>query len=133
MAQLNQLLSAALAHNTQKTYTAGTQRYLQFCHRYSLGPVPAHKHTMAFLASSLSRYLAPNTVQVYLAAVGTLHRQLGLRDPTRHNPTLQLVLRGFKRTAALAPRRSSRLPLTSRLLRHLLPEVQSTRTLDPHD
>ncbi len=133
MVQLQQLVSASLAQNTKKTYAADTQRYLQFCSKYGLCTLPAHKHTVAFFAAALSRHLSPGNVQVYLAAVGAIHRQLGLRDPTRRNPTLKVVLQGLKRTAALASTRPPRLPVNAKLLRRLLPEIQSARTTDSHD
>ena len=67
--QLQYLQSHALASNTLKVYSAGVTQHLKFYSRYSLQPVPAHKHTMAFFASALSRFLSPKTIWVYISSV----------------------------------------------------------------
>ena len=67
-------------------------QHLKFCSWYSLQPVPAHKHTMAFFASALSRLLSPKTIWVYISSVATIHNHMGLPDPTSNNAPLHLTL-----------------------------------------
>lgn len=95
-------------------------------------PLPAEKETLVFFAVALSRSLAPSSIQVYVAAVGSLHRKLGYRVPTHNNPRLQLVLRGAKRAHVRATR-STREPITGPILRRLLTAIKDTRSLSGHD
>ena len=76
--------------------------------------------------------MAPASIQVYLAAIGALHRQFGYKEPTRHNPRLNLVLRGAKRAHALATKRT-RQPITATVLARLLIQVRQARSLRSHD
>ena len=87
---------------------------------------------MAYFAAELSRSLAPSTVSVYLSAVASLHRQAGLKDPTRHNPILQLAKRGIRRTHT-APTSTPRSPITSSVLANLLTAITRSRSLCRHD
>ena len=76
--------------------------------------------------------MAPSSIQVYLASIGALHRQLGYREPTRHNPRLNLVLRGAKRAHALATKTTWQ-PLTAPILAKVLAQVTDSTSLSEHD
>lgn len=76
--------------------------------------------------------MAPSSIQVYLAAVGSLHRQLGYRSPTHNNPRLKLVLQGAKRAHARATH-TTRQPITGPILKRLLAEIEEARSLKGHD
>ena len=54
-----------------------------------------------YFAVALSRRLSQASMQVYISAVGSLHRQHGMSDPTQQNTLLRLVLRGARRTYAI--------------------------------
>ena len=53
-------------------------------------PLPAKKETLVFFTVPLSRSMAPSSIQVYIAAVGNLHRQMGYRVPMHSSETLGL-------------------------------------------
>ena len=76
--------------------------------------------------------MAPSSIQVYLAAVGSLHRQLGYRVPTHNNSRLRLVLRGAKRAHA-STARNTREPITGPILKRLLTAIRDPRSLSGHD
>ena len=95
-------------------------------------PLPASKLTITYFAAELSLSLAPSTISVYVAAVAALHRRAGLRDPTRHNPLLQLAKRGIKRSRS-APTSTSRRPITTSLLADLVVALRLSRYLSRGD
>ncbi len=76
--------------------------------------------------------MAPSSIQVYLAAVGSLHRRLGYSVPTRKNTRLQLVLQGAKRAHAMAAH-AIREPITKPILQRLWTTINSTSSLNEHD
>ena len=75
--------------------------------------------------------MAPSSIQVYLASIGSLHRQHGYRDPTRHNPKLKIVLQGVKRAHAL--KATDRQPISALILARLLRQVKDSKSLHRHD
>ena len=100
----------------------------------STAALPATKHTVALFAAALSRRLSPATIRVYLAAVSLLHRRAGLSSPTRHNPSLQLALRGIQRYHQQRHRHQhKRSPITATILKHLLNFLSTTRKWNSHD
>ena len=121
-----------MAPSSRATYSAGTRRFQKFCHRHGVPHLPANRQTLAHFAAELSRSLAPSTISVYLSAVGSLHRQAGLRDPTRHNPILQLAKRGIRRMRA-APTSSPRRPITPSVLADLLSAISQSHSICRHD
>ena len=121
-----------MATSTRATYSAGTRRFLTFCRRQGVQPLPARKPTVVFFVAELSRSLAPATVAVYVAAVSSLHRLAGLRDPTRRNTRLQLAMRGLRRLRT-APASAPRRPVTAAVLTDLLTAIRHSRTLHRRD
>ena len=87
-AQLQDLINHSISASTKSTYRAGVRKFLQFCDRYGVQPLPADKETVVFFAVAMSRCMSPSSIQVYLAAVGSLHRQLGYKAPTHKNPSV---------------------------------------------
>jgi len=100
MAQMQDLLKLATASSTQSTYSTGVEKFLKFCRQHGVQPLSADKETIVFFAVALSRSLALSSIQVYLAAVNNLHRQLGFKPPTCNNPRVHMVLQGVKRAQA---------------------------------
>ena len=89
-----------------------------------------------YFATDLSRSLAPGSIKVYTAAVGNFHRQHGLKDPTRHNHRLKLVLRGATRAHCLLNHttvRHIRHPITSKILAPLLGQLKHSKSYNKHD
>lgn len=81
---------------------------------------------------ALSRSLAPSSIKVYLAAIGSLHRQHGYKDPAHHNPRLKMVLQSTKRAHAMTTP-TARQPITAQVLARLLGQVKHTKSLCGHD
>ena len=90
---------------------------------------------MVYFATDLSRSLAPSSIKVYTAAVGSFHRQHGLPDPTRHNHRLKLVLRGATRVHSLNKTVDGhkRHPITHKLLAMLLGRLKKSPSYNKQD
>ena len=131
-AQLQDLMSLALASSTQATYSSGVKRFLNFCMEHGVQPLPADKHTLVHFAAALSRSLSTPTIKVYLSAVGSFHRCQGFKDPTHHNPQLRMVLRGTQQ-ANLDRASHPRLPITWAVLHRLLYQVRYSCKLHKYD
>ena len=131
-AQLQELTNLAIASSTRTTYKTGVRKFFSFCQQHGVKPLPADKETVVYFAVALSRSMAPSSIQVYLAAIGALHRQFGHRQPTHHNPRLNLVLRGAKRAHAMT-RKKTRQPITPPILARLLAQVKTSKSLGRHD
>ena len=96
-------------------------------------PLPASKATIAYFAADLSNTLSPCTIDVYIAAVGSLHRQAGLPNPTSHNPTLNMVKKGLRRAHTALPSSNPRQPITTRILADILQAIKQSRNVRSHD
>ena len=131
-AQLRDILHTSLAGSTRAVYHVGVKHFISFCSKRHICPFPARKQTLVYFAVSLSRSLAPSTISVYINAVGAIHRQHGLADPTHHNKQLNLVLRGIRRMQPVHCRRH-RKPITATLLVHLLTHLKNTKYIPRQD
>ena len=92
---------------------AGKKRYLDFCSRLKISPLPVSEtmlcHFIAFLRLEGLRH---QTAKSYLSAVRHLQISQGFGDPRISTmPQLELVLRGVKRELAGQPAKP-RLPIT---------------------
>ena len=76
-----------------------------------------------YFAVALSRRLSPASMQVYISAVGSLHRQHGTSDPIQQNTLLRLVLQGALRTYAINTSRV-RQPITLPILVKLVYSIK---------
>ena len=68
----------ALSWNTNRTYTSGEKRFIQFCLMNRLATptgdiLPASEGTLNYLASYLALTVRHDTIKTYLAAVRNLH------------------------------------------------------------
>ena len=118
-AQLQDLMSLALASATQTTYSSGVKRFLNFC-------------MLVYFAVTLSRSLTLPTIKVYLLAVGSFHCRQGFKDPTHHNPQLKMVFCGTQR-ANIDRRSHPRQPITRAILHRVLHQVQHSYKLPRQD
>ena len=107
-----------LANSTHRTYRAGLNRYLSFCHAYNvLTPFPASEVMLCYFVVFLARQgLAPTTIRTYLAAIH--HAQIARELPEMRQgglPRLQLVQTGIRRERALqaSQQTAARLPITT--------------------
>ena len=106
-----------LRHSTHKTYLVGQRLYLQFCHDYSLQPLPTSDQLLLrFIAFAYSKKLSPSTISVYVSSVVSLHQLNGF-------PALKLsyqVRLAQKAVADLGPSPIHRTPITLLLLQDIV-------------
>ena len=94
-AQLQDLMSLALASSTQSTYSSAVKQFLNFCMEHGVQPLPVDRRKLVYFAVALRQSLSTSTIKVYLSAVGSLQR---FKDLTHHNPQLKMVLWGTRQT-----------------------------------
>jgi len=108
-----------LAASTQRTYTSAKNRYLEFCQRAGLAPLPASEDQFCrFVSFVADQGLAHKTIKCYLSAVRHLHIASRLPDPNISSMSrLEQVLRGIKSQHAKKGRQPrQRLPITPDIL-----------------
>lgn len=123
-----------LAKNTNRAYSCGEKRFLEFCLMNRLqGPdgdvLPASEGTLVYFASYLARTVRHSTIKLYLAAVRNLHITAGYNDPLKGKLLLRKVLRGILRYQG--QQRIRRQPVTPKVLLAIRPVLQSW--LSPRD
>ena len=107
-----------LASSTQRTYSSAQKRYLEFCNKHSLPPLPVHEHQLCQFVSFLGdQSLAYSSLKGYLSAIRNLQITYNYPDPNiSRMPKLEQVLRGIKRQNAAAQTKRERLPITPDIL-----------------
>lgn len=115
------LFAQGLASSTTRTYNSAKRRYLDFCRRANLSPLPLTQTSVSLFAAFLwQQGLRPQSITVYLAAL----RHLQIADswsglPRSEWPYLQYVLRGIKRSGSRSAPSQHRLPITASIMRVL--------------
>ena len=89
----------ALSWNTNRTYTSGEKRFIQFCLMNRLGTptgdiLPSSEGTLIYFASYLARTVRHGTIKTYLAAVRNLLIISGYKDPLRGRLLLKKDIKG---------------------------------------
>ena len=110
----SQLIKNSLADSTRRSYATGQSKYLEFCQRYGLTPLPATQRQLILFAADLSLHLSYATIRSYLSAIRFLHLSNGYTDPTACTPQLSLLLKGARRRNPAV--RDRRLPITPLIL-----------------
>ena len=114
--------AAGIMPATHKTYLAAERRYLDFCHSFSLVPLPTSEATLCYFAACLGQQgLADTSIKTYLSGVRQLQVAHGWNDPgISQMPRLRQLLKGIKieRGKKGKPSRS-RLPITPIILRKI--------------
>lgn len=97
LARAQVLVSGSLLPGTGVNYKSWLQRYLDFCERQGLPPLPAAPSTIYRFVVDASAALAASSVRRYLSAIFTLHRDTGHVPPvSRDDPLLSRLLRGHE-------------------------------------
>ena len=94
----NHLINNSLALSSRKTYSSAQARYLNFCSRMKLNPLPANQQQLILFAADLSQTIAYTSMRTYLAAVRHLHISKGYADPLCGSMQLELLMKGACRT-----------------------------------
>ena len=108
-----------LAPSTHKSYDSAKRRFLYFCSKAQLNPLPVTVcRYVAYLAEDS---LAPKTVKLYLSAVRHLQVSMNLPDPKIGDMAqLEQVVKGAKREDAKKnPHKRERLTITPEVLLQL--------------
>ena len=108
-----------LADSSHRTYTSAQRQFLQFCRDFSLDPLPASEDTLLLFSTHLAQRIKPQSIQVYLAAVRSLHVAQGLPNPLHPGLKLKQTLRGIERQHFSPPKQ--KMPLTFDILTELQP------------
>ena len=74
-------LRSGLADSTHRTYSAAQRQFLSFCDTYGLTPLPASEDTLILFVTSLAARIKPQSINVYLAGVRSLHVSNGYENP----------------------------------------------------
>lgn len=120
-AALQQFYERGLASSTRKSYSSGQKRFLDFCSKFNLIPIPPSEHTLLLFISKLGMDgLAMATIKCYLSSVRQLLIDTGISSPVIYTPRIELVIRGIKRAkVGSGTGKDSRLPITPSILKQL--------------
>jgi len=103
-------MERSLRLNTRRTYNSAQKRYLEFCHTYKLIPLPANEQVLLlYVAFLYTQGLTHSTVQVYLAAVRSLHVFQGYGNPLEACLRLKQVVKAVHIESAPV---NQKLPIT---------------------
>ena len=86
------------------TYNSTQHRFVYFSQDFSLVPLPASQETIILFATHLAQRIKPQSMNVYLAAVRSLHISHGLYYPLQPGLRLKQALRGIERKHFSAPK-----------------------------
>ena len=108
-----------LAPSTQNCYDSAKRRFLSFCNRTGLSPLPLNENLLCRYVSFLAdEGLSPKTIKSYLSAARHLQIAMSLPDPKiGEMARLEQVIKGAKREYARRnPETRVRLPITPEIL-----------------
>jgi hypothetical protein len=113
----NMLMDEALKTNTKRTYSSAQTRFLNFCVKFALLPMPVTEETLLlYIAFLFEEGLSGSTIRVYLSAVRSMHVFAGKIYPI-NLLRVKLSLKGAVRKTPLPTRK---LPITISVLRKLI-------------
>ena len=121
-------MALAISDGTRKTYAVGVSSYVRFTQVHGIfGVLPASPATLCLWLTTLAwppRALKFGTCKLYLAAVITHHIECGFDNPLRDSPPMvDRLLAGIKRLTT-STTTCSKLPITTVMLRSMLPHLQ---------
>ena len=89
--------AATFANSTKRSYLTHQRRYLDFCNRMGVPPVPASSTTIVRYAAFLARHMKPASVRQYLNVIRVLHLESNLPNPLHDNWYVKSTLSGTDR------------------------------------
>ena len=93
---MSRLIGSAWSHNTLKSRNSQWSRFISFCQRLGLTPLPATPRTVARFLVWQSKSSKYSTCNNYLSAIVVLHKYYGYDVEFRENFMIKLVLKGIK-------------------------------------
>ena len=125
---VDKLKALSLEESTQKSYKCYRKKYMDFCQKFDLTPVPISMRQAARYAGYLSLSLSASSVPKYLTVIRLLHLEQGLPDPhVTMMHEVKSVLIGINKLKGLETRRVK--PLTPQLFLRMA-EVLDMSNLD---
>jgi len=115
-------LAQGLAPSTMATYSTGKKRYIHFCDKLLISPIPSSESTLLLFVSHLGvESISHATIKVYLSAIGHTHVVAGLHDVFNKQltPSLQLVFCSIKKSQALITLPRAWLPITIQIMQSI--------------
>ena len=100
-ARATEYATQAKADATRKAYARSWRAFAEWCDGHQLRALPAAPETVGLYLSAFAATHKINTCVAALAAISVRHRTDGHPLDTRH-PAIKDVIRGIRRTAALA-------------------------------
>lgn len=91
-----QVISSAWSDNTLAVRNSQWKRYFQFCHQFSLLPLPADVSTIARFLVHTGQNTRYVTVNNYMSALNSLHKFYGFDVDYRSYYLIKLILKGLK-------------------------------------
>ena len=111
------LFDRGLAKSTRLVYQSGWRKYVTFCNRFHLQPLPVTPYNRCTFAAYMSQTASETTVRTYLSAVRFYQIRIGLPDPSQIPcPKLPYILKGIQNSTTTSTR-FHRLPITPDHLR----------------
>ena len=118
----SQLVRQGIRPGTQRSYTSAQSRYIDFCQRYHITPLPLHPTTTLWYVTYLyDQGLSHASINVYISALRSLHIMQGLPEPAVRTPQVQLALRAIKARSQPSQQKA---PLTFHQLHTLLQHLE---------
>ena len=114
-----EFLTNGLPLNTRNTYTAGQQRFVNFCQAINVAPILASEIPLRLFATHLAASnIAYTTIKVYISAIWHIHVTAGLYEEfnTQLTPQLQLTLKGIQRSQGISHPQRIRLLITLEIM-----------------
>ena len=106
-------MASSLAISSQKTYSSGEKRFIDFCYKLHIDPnhiLPTNENMLVYFATYMARSVRADTIKVYLAAIRYMHIVNGHNLDLKSFLRLQYVLKGIKRSQGNS--KFTRLPIT---------------------
>ena len=106
-------MASSLAISSQKTYSSGEKRFIDFCYKLHIDPnhiLPTNENMLVYFATYMARSVRADTIKVYLAAIRHMHIVNGHNLDLKSFLRLQYVLKGIKRSQGSS--KFTRLPIT---------------------
>ena len=111
--KLRTILRDGYRPSTSRTYTSIQTRFLKFCTLYHLEPMPATELTILRFMTYLTPRVSANSMQVYLAAIRSMHVVNGFSPPPITTPRIHLAIRSLSQNA---PNIKQTFPITFSIL-----------------
>ena len=111
-----------LAPSSKRVYKSAKDRFIAFCQKFLLNPLPVTETLLCQYVSYLaSQNIMHSTIKVYLSAVRHLHIENHMPDPHMGSMArLEQVVKGVKRDQARnLPNHRIRLPITADLMQRM--------------